>query len=63
MRSRSIRPHAVTVYNTGASYTGNHHWPSPGTAPGSGTWQAMGGMGGTWAGGSKHTTTLWVRIA
>jgi len=59
----SIRPHAVTVYNTSASYTGNHHWPSPGTAPGSGTWQAMGGMGGAWGGGAKHTTTLWVRIA
>jgi hypothetical protein len=59
----SIRPHAVTVYNTGASYTGNHHWPSPGSAPGSGTWQAMGGMGSAWGGGSKYTTTLWVRIA
>tara|TARA_B110000259_G_scaffold184948_1_gene233017 strand:+ start:624 stop:1340 length:717 start_codon:yes stop_codon:yes gene_type:complete len=59
----SIRPHAVTTYTNTASYTGNHHWPSPGTAPGSGTWQAMGGMNGAWGGGTKWTSTLWVRIS
>ena len=59
----SLRPHAVTVYNLSASYTGNHHWPSPGSSPNVGTWQAMGGMGGTWAGGSKYTATLYVRIS
>ena len=59
----SIQPHAVTAYNQSASYTGNHHWPSPGSAPGSGTWQAMGGCAATWANGGKYVSTLWVRIA
>jgi len=58
-----LRPHAVTVYNLSASYTGNHHWPLPGSSPNVGTWKAMGGMAGTWAGGSKYTATLWVRIS
>ena len=59
----SLRPHAVTVYTLSASYTGNHHWPSPGSSPNVGTWRAMGGTGGNWAGSAKYTATLYIRIS
>jgi len=59
----SLRPHGVTVYTLSASYTGNHHWPSPGSSPNVGTWRAMGGTGGNWAGSAKYTATLYIRIS